>query len=153
MENREGFSQQVHQSLIENLDMVGSPIAISQFGFARLNPPDQIVESYRQAEQRKIDLQKAEADKLVKIKEAEARLEIAKKEAKVRLAKAQAFVEEAETYAKVVTPEWLALRRLEVAEKVAESDNVIFYPLDMATDKAVEMETMRNLRSNAGAGR
>ncbi|MEE8263243.1 MAG: hypothetical protein V3R83_12345 [Gammaproteobacteria bacterium] len=53
--------------------------------------------------QREIDLQKAEADKLVRIKEAEADLEVAKKTAAVRLEKARAFKKEAEELSSAVT--------------------------------------------------
>jgi len=126
--NREAVSTKIFKTLRAELDKIGSPLDVTQFSLAKFNPPKVIIAAYQLTEERKIGLQKAEAEKEVSIKEAEAELAVERKLAEVRLAKAQAFVEEARLMSAAATPQWLEMRRLEVMERMAENKNTVFFP-------------------------
>lgn len=143
--NRELYSAEVHEEVNRVLRESSSPIVVKQFSFAKLNPPKVIKEAFQKAEERKIAVQQAEANKAVSIKEAEAALEVAKKTAAVRLEEARADLAVADLMAKVATPQWLAFRRLQVIEKMSDNKNVVFFPIEMGVDTAVSVQQLRRL--------
>ena len=133
--NRESIGQNIHAAIVAKLKSTKTPIAISRFELADVQPPAVIVAAQEAAKEREIDIQKAEADAQVDIVKAERSLEVAKKERLVEREKAEAIAEQNKIAAKSITPQLLAYRRLEVAEKIyadlAKSDSaVIVVPAD-----------------------
>jgi len=134
--NRETISQSIHVAITDKLKATNTPIIVSRFELADVQPPKVIVEAQEAAKEREIDIQKAEADAQIALVEAERALEVAKADRLVEREKAEAIAEQNRIAAKSITPEVLAYKKLETAEKIytalAASDNVIIVPADSA---------------------
>ena len=136
LENREVIGANIHAAVVEKLTETNTPIRITRFELADIQPPKVIVEAQQNAKEREIAIQKAEADARVAMVEAERALEIAKKNRLVEREKAEAIAEQNRIAAEAITPQLLEYRRLEVQERVfkelANSTNqgLIVVPLD-----------------------
>ncbi len=146
LSQREVIGQNIHAAIAEKLGGTNTPIMVSRFELADVQPPKVIVDAQESAKRREIDIQKAEADAQVQLVEAERALEVAKMERLVARENAEAIAEQNKIAARSVTPELLAYRRLETAERIytslAASENVLIVPADAAsfsniTDDAV----------------
>lgn len=144
--NRESIGLKIHEQISKKLAASKTPMHISRFELADLQPPKIIVEAQEAAKEREIGIQKAEAEAQIRIVEAERELEIAKADRLVEREKAEAIAEQNRIAAASITPKVLAYKKLETMERVysklAESDNVVIVPLDSsgvnsATDDAV----------------
>jgi len=120
-----------------------TPLEIKQFGLANIRFPSIITEAREAAQSRKIDIEKAEADAQVKIREAQARLEVTRAEREADLLAAQTISEQNQILADGVTPEVLRYMELEVLKKMAENQNAVFFPVDMMGSQALENRVMR----------
>lgn len=134
LEQREAIGQAIHAAIIKKLRETNTPLQVSRFELANIQPPEVIVNAQQAAKEREIDIQKAEADAQVDLVKAERELEVAKMQRLVEREKAEAIAEQNKIAAKSITPQLLAYRQLEVAERVfsnlAQSDNVIIIPAD-----------------------
>lgn len=134
LDQREAIGQNIHAAIAKKLKSTNTPLVVSRFELADIQPPKVIVEAQQAAKEREIDIQKAEADAQVQLVQAEKDLEIAKKNRLVEREKAEAIAEQNRIAAESITPQLLAYRRLETAERIyselAKSDNVIIIPAD-----------------------
>lgn len=136
----------IHAAVQEKMSTTKTPLVVSRLELAAVNPPASIVQAQKDAIQRDLDVQKAEANARVKVVEAEQALVVAKKDRLVKREEAMAIAEQNEIAAKSITPQLLAYRKLETAERIyialSKSDNVIIIPADSSgfsntTDNAV----------------
>lgn len=131
---REAIGENIHSTLSAKMKDSSVPILVSRFELANVQPPKVIVEAQQAAKEREIDIQKAEADAQVDMVKAERDLEVAKKTRLVEREKALAIAEQNRIAAKSITPQLLAYRKLEVAERIysdlSKSNNVIIVPAD-----------------------
>lgn len=134
MAQREVIGQNIHAAIAAKLKETNTPISISRFELANVQPPAVIVAAQESAKEREIDIQKAEAEAQIELVKAERALEIAKKDRLVEREKALAIAEQNEIAAKSITPQLLAYRKLETAERIytalAKSSNVVIVPAD-----------------------
>ena len=134
LEQREAIGQSIHAQLSEKMSTTNIPLRITRFELADVQPPAVIVAAQQAAKEREIDIQKAEADAEVDLVKAEKNLMIAKKDRLVEKEKALAIAEQNDIAARSITPQLLAYRKLEVAEKIytelSKSNNVIIVPAD-----------------------
>ncbi|GAA3918326.1 SPFH domain-containing protein [Litoribacillus peritrichatus] len=134
LENRESISQNIHAAISDKLISTKTPLVISRFELADVQPPKVIVQAQEAAKKREIDIQQAEADAQVKLTEAELALEVAKKDRLVEREKAEAIAEQNRIAAKSITPEVLAYKKLETAlaiyTELAKNGNTIIIPAD-----------------------
>ena len=134
LSQREAIGQNIHAAISQKLNGTNTPIIVSRFELAEVQPPDVIVGAQEAAKRREIDIQKAEADAQVQLVEAERALEVAKMQRAVDREKAQAIAEQNKIAAASITPQLLAYRRLEAAERIytelAGSSNVVIVPAD-----------------------
>ena len=146
LSQREAIGQNIHAAITEKMADQDTPIILSRFELADIQPPKVIVDAQESAKEREIDIQRAEADAQVQMVEADRDLEVAKRRRLVDRAKAEAIAEQNRIAAQSVTPELLAYRRLEAAERIytvlAQSENTIIVPADSGifnniTDDAV----------------
>lgn len=146
LQNRESIGQNIHAAIAKKLKETNTPMVISRFELADVQPPKVIVAAQQAAKEREIDIQKAEADAQVDLVKAERELEVAKKNRLVEREKAEAIAEQNRIAAKSITPEVLAYKKLETALEVykalAASGNTIIIPADSSsfhgiTDDAV----------------
>jgi regulator of protease activity HflC (stomatin/prohibitin superfamily) len=137
LEQRETIGENIHAAVVQKLRETKTPLLVSRFELASVLPPDVIVLAQQAAKEREIDIQQAEADAQVQMVEAEKALEVAKKDRLVARENAEAIAEQNRIAADSVTPELLAYRRIEAAERIyaslAASSNVIIVPADSGT--------------------
>jgi len=127
--NQSAVSERLRQEVSSALDK--TPLEIKQFGLANITFPAIITQAREAAQSRKIDVERAEADAQVKIREAQARLEVTRAEREADLLAAQTIAEQIRILAEGVTPEVLRYMELEVLKKMADNQNAVFFPVDM----------------------
>jgi len=146
LEQREAIGGNTHAVIAAKLKSSKTPIIISRFQLADIQPPAVIVNAQQAAKEREIDIEKANADAEVDLVKATRDLEVAQKNRLVETEKAHAIAEQNEIASESITPQLLAYRKLETAERIylalAKSDNVIIIPADSSgfsntTDNAV----------------
>lgn len=134
LSNREAIGNNIHVAISEKLKATNTPLILSRFELANVQPPEVIVKAQEAAKEREIDIQRAEADAQVDLVKAERALEVAKKDRLVEREKAEAIAEQNKIAADSITPQLLAYRKLEVAERIytalAQSSNTIIVPAD-----------------------
>ena len=136
LENRESISTQLLAAIRE--DLVHTPITVTVFGLADVQPPKVIIDAQEAAKKREIEIQEAEADKLVKLTEAEAALAVAKKQQQVDLTEAETQVLVNNKLAEGVTQAFITQRALKVLEAMANSRNKVFLiPNEALTNPAM----------------
>ena len=137
LEKRQEISANIHAAIQEKMAETNTPLIVSRFELADVQPPEVIVMAQQNAKEREIDIQKAEADAEVQLVEAEMALEVAKKDRLVEREKAEAIAEQNEIASASITPEVLAYKRLETAVSIytalAASNNVIIVPASSST--------------------
>ena len=148
MQNRDEISQELTKVVREKLK--ASPLTIPQFGLADIQPPKVIVAAQEAAKEREIAIDRAEADKQVRLKEAEGALAVAVKQQQVDLKEAETQVLVDKKLSEGVSPAFIAQRSLKVLEKLATSDNKVFFmPMEAMNNPAIIMGTVNesfNLR-------
>jgi regulator of protease activity HflC (stomatin/prohibitin superfamily) len=143
LQNREAIGQNIHAAISEKLKSTNTPLILSRFELADVQPPETIVNAQKAAKEREIAIQQAEADAKVAIVEAERALEIAKKDRLVEREKALAIAEQNKIAAKSITPQLLMYRKLEVAERImtelanSKNQGLIVVPTDMTATTGV----------------
>lgn len=137
LSEREAISANIHAAISKKLTATKTPLKVSRFELADIQPPEVIVQAQQAAKEREIDIEKAEADAQVNLVKAERQLEVAKKDRLVEREKALAIAEQNKIAANSITPQLLAYRRLETAENIykalANSDNVVIVPADSSS--------------------
>ncbi len=132
--NRTAIGENIHAAIAKKLKDTSTPLNISRFELANVQPPKVIVKAQEAAKEREIDIQKAEANAQVQLVEAKLALEVAKKNRLVEREKAEAIAEQNQIAAKSITPQVLAYKKLETAVEIytalAKSNNVIIIPAD-----------------------
>jgi regulator of protease activity HflC (stomatin/prohibitin superfamily) len=127
--NQSAVSERLRQEVSGALKK--TPLEVKQFGLANIKFPSVITQAREAAQSRKIDVERAEADAQVKIREAQARLEVTRAEREADLLAAQTIAEQNQILAEGVTPEVLRYMELEVLKEMAKNKNAVFFPVDM----------------------
>lgn len=143
MTNRDAVSTEIENAVTDELK--SSPMVILNFGLADLQPPAIIVTAQEQAKEREIQIQRAEADKLVKLTEAQARLEVAKKQQEIDLLEAETQAKVEEVLSAKVNNAFVTQRGLKILEALAASNNkVIFMPFEALHNPAMVLGSLQN---------
>lgn len=143
MENRDAIGQEIWQAVRERLK--ATPITMTQFGLADVQPPGVIVKAQEAAKSREIAIQQAEADKQVALKVAEAAYEVAVKQQQVDLKEAETQVLVEEKLSRSVNRAFIAQRSLRVLEELAKSQNkIMFLPLETFANPALILGAVNN---------
>lgn len=127
-----------------------TPISIKQLGLADVQPPEVIVRAREAAKEREIAIQRAEADKQVKLKEAEAALEVAKKQQQVDLKEAETQVLVNQKLTEGVNEAFVTQRWLKVMEQLSRntSGKVIILPYEAIKNPSLMMGVSNYSLSN-----
>jgi regulator of protease activity HflC (stomatin/prohibitin superfamily) len=108
-----------------------TPLEVKQFGLADIRFPPVVRQAMEATQERRIAIERAEADAQVQIREAQARLEVTRAEREADLLEAQTVAEANKILADGVTPELLEYRRWQVIEKMSQNKNTVFFPVEM----------------------
>lgn len=115
-----------------------TPLEIKQLGLANIKFPAVITAAREAAQSRKIDIDRADADAQVKIREAQARLEVTRAEREADLLAAQTISDQNKILAGGVTPEVIRYMELEVLKRMADNGNTIFFPVEMSSSVGLQ---------------
>lgn len=139
MENRAKVSEELTKLIRARLGE--TPISIKLLGLADVQPPEVIVRAREAAKEREIAIQRAEADKQVKLKEAEAALEVANKQQQVDLKEAETQVLVNQKLAEGVNAAFVTQRWLKVMDQLSRNSEgkVIILPFEAMKNPAVLM--------------
>ena len=108
-----------------------TPLEVRQFGLADIRFPSVVRTAMEATQERRIAIERAEAEAQVQIREAQARLEVARAEREADLLEAQTIAEANKLLAEGVTPELLEYRRWQVISEMAKNNRVVFFPVEM----------------------
>ncbi len=135
--NREVLGAELHKLVREKLK--DTPIQATQFGFADIQPPLIIVAANEEAKKRSIEIEKAKADKLVALEQADARVEVARKNQEADLIEAETQVLVNLKLAESVSDAFIAQRSLRILSDLAKSGNTIWVlPVEALGDNAIK---------------
>ncbi len=115
-----------------------TPIQLKQFGFTNLQPPAIVVKAQEERKQREIAIERAKADKLVSLEQAEAAREVAIKQQEVDLIEAETQALVNERLAQAVSGPFVLQRYLQFLNKMAESDNAVFIPFEVLQNPGLD---------------
>ncbi|MCB0344251.1 MAG: SPFH domain-containing protein [Bdellovibrionales bacterium] len=124
LSNLDAVSQEIHAAVQAKL--AETPIDATVLALANVDPPQVIIDAQEAAKKREIEIKEAEADKLVKLTEADAALEVARKQQEVDLVEAETQVLVNQKLAEGVTPAFVTQRMIKVMETLAASPNKVF---------------------------
>jgi regulator of protease activity HflC (stomatin/prohibitin superfamily) len=127
--NQGAVSEQLRQDV--SVALQRTPLEVKQFGLADLNYPAVIKDAMEATTKRKIDIERAEADAQVKIREAQAALEVTRAQREGDLLAAQTIAESNRILAGGVTPELIRYMEIEALKVMAANPNTVFFPVEM----------------------
>ena len=123
MENRDAISIELREEI--GAELTGSPIGIIRLALAEAQPPKVMLDAQESAKKREIEIQEAEADKMVKMTEADAALEIARKQQQIDLLEAETQVLVEQKLSESVNEAFVTQRSLRILEEWGGSQNKV----------------------------
>ncbi len=126
--SRERISDELYTKVAEALD--GTALSIKRFGLADVQFPDIITKAKEAAAERREQIEREKAQFEIQKVQLERQLEEAKMKRAIEREKAEATKEVNDILAKSVTDKFLSYRSLEVLEKMAQSENKVFVPME-----------------------
>ena len=126
--NRESISNELFDKVSESLK--GSSLSIKRFGLADVQFPDVITKAKEAAAERREQIEREKAQFEIQKVQLERALEEAKMTREIEKERAEATREVNNILAKSVTDKFLSYRSLEVLEKIADSQNKVFIPVE-----------------------
>jgi hypothetical protein len=149
MENRETIGAEIREAVRESLE--GRPVSVLNFGLGDIQPPDVILQAEIGRKTREIEINRADADKQIRLRQAEANLEVAALEQSVELKQAETQVLVEQKLKEGFSQAYVAQRALRILEAMAASDNkVIFLPTEALSNPAVMIGSMQEALPEAG---
>lgn len=138
------LSAEVGQAVAKALE--GTPIQISDVAMGDIDYPAVVNKSIEAVEQRRLAIMQEEAQAEIEMTKKRNEQRLAEADYEIRMTRARTVRDENKTIGEGVTPELLELKRLEVAEKLAESANEsskVFLPMEALTTTGAQVEMYR----------
>ena len=126
--SREKISAELYNKVSKSLE--GSALSVTRFGLADVQFPDIITKAKEAAAERREQIDREKAQFEIQKVQLERALEEAKMTRAIEREKAEATREVNDILAKSVTDKFLSYRSLEVLEKMADSENKVFVPIE-----------------------
>lgn len=105
-----------------------TPIEISEVALGNIEYPAVVVAAINQAEERRLQIEREEAQAAIDLLKKENERAIAEANYQVEMTRARTIRDTNSTIAEGITPEILALRQIEAQEKMAENNRAVFMP-------------------------
>ncbi len=145
------LSKHTIEYVLSNLDLVSNelyeackveldktPLTVHRLGLADVRPPDIILRAQETAKEREVAIKQAEAEKQIKLANAEAAREVALKQQEVDLIEAETQVLVEKKLAESVSEAFVTQRSLKALDKLATSGNtIVFLPMEAMTNPAI----------------
>ncbi|MCG8354695.1 MAG: hypothetical protein MI920_03905 [Kiloniellales bacterium] len=139
--SRERLNQEIFQAVLAALE--DTPLSVKRLAFADLQFPQVITQAKEAAAERRIEIERAEAQKQIRLVELQTELETARMERNIRKERAEAALEENRIFAQSVTDKYLAYKRLEVLQTLASNPNAVFVPFEALGTLGLENRIFR----------
>ncbi len=138
MSHRAEISQELETEIRARLK--DTPLSVVNFGLSKVQPPDLILEAQTAAKERKVAIDTAKADRLVKLTEANASLEVARKQQLVDLLEADTQRQVGLKLTKGVNQAFVHQRVLGILEVLSTGrDRIVVLPEAALTNPALMM--------------
>ncbi|HMO19033.1 MAG TPA: SPFH domain-containing protein [Oligoflexia bacterium] len=124
LSHREEVNKELENVLHKALSK--TPIIIDHFGMSSLQPPELIVVAQKLARERVIEIERAKADRLVRLTEADARLAVARKQQMVDLLQADTQRQVGFMLSKGVNLPFIQQRSLSILDEISGQEKKIF---------------------------
>lgn len=145
MANRDTISIQIRTAMEEAL--THTPFTVVQMGLADMQYPGVIIAAREAAEQRRIDIEREEAERQIRLIQAQTELEVAQAQQAIRLTEAETIRLENEEVAESVTPQYIMYRMLEVQQQMAMGDSTVIFPAQFMTSIQDAVSVMENFQA------
>jgi regulator of protease activity HflC (stomatin/prohibitin superfamily) len=140
MAKRETINDELAKAMTDLFSGKKYPIGVIQFGLADIQYPEIIIKAQELAKEREVQIQTAEAQKAVQLKEAEAALEVARKQQEIDLVEAETQVLVEQKISEAVSEAFVTQRALKVLDKMADNPNKTFIlPMEAFTQPEMLM--------------
>jgi regulator of protease activity HflC (stomatin/prohibitin superfamily) len=138
--NVDEVNKNYHRITIELYEAIkpklkGLPIQISDVTIGNIEYPEIVTKAIEQAKERRMAIEKEQAQVQIELEKAKGREQVAKAEYRIKMLEAKRIRDYNKMIEQGVTPNLLKLRTLEVQEKmvqaIQDNKNVIYMPMDM----------------------
>lgn len=126
--NYHRISGEISEVLIEALK--NTPLEISNVNLGDIEYPDVVNDAINAAAERDLAIAKEEAQQKIEMTKKKNERALAEADYQIQITKAKAVRDANKILGQGITPELLALRNLEVLEKMAENNNAVFMPYE-----------------------
>lgn len=127
--NFDRITAELHAGLTEK--MKNSPLEVSNITLAEIKYPAVITQAIEAQHARRLAIETEQNQQAIEMVKRTNELELAKAEYDIRITRAKAIRDENELTAKGISPMLIQYRQLEVMEKLADSNNTVFFPYEM----------------------
>lgn len=141
-ENQGAVSEALRESVSNALQK--TPLDVAQFGLARMNYPSVVREAMEATQERKIAIEREEANAQVDIRRAQAQLEVRRAERAADILAAETIAESNRIMGENITPEVIRYLELQALNKMAENKNTIFFPVEMLGTEALNKRVLES---------
>ncbi len=124
MESLDPISKEIQDAV--NARLADSPISVKYCGLGTVQPPQVIVQAQEKAKKRQIEIETAEAQKLVSLTIADANYQVGLKQQEIELVEAETQVLTDLVLADAVSKAYVAQRSLRVLDGLANNPNATF---------------------------
>lgn len=130
---------EVHQNYVRLSDeisaalkeaLVNTPLEVSEVALGNIEYPEVVVTAINEAEERRLQIAREEAQAAIDILKAENARIVAEANYQVEMTRARTIRDTNATIAEGITPEILELRKIEALELMATNQNAVFMPFD-----------------------
>lgn len=136
LSNLDAVSNELYDACKKELDK--TPLTVHRLGLADVRPPDIILRAQETAKEREVAIKQAEAEKQIKLANAEAAREVALKQQEVDLIEAETQVLVEKKLAESVSEAFVTQRSLKALDKLASSENtIVFLPMEAMTNPSI----------------
>ncbi len=136
-ENYERLSKEISAALAK--DLQGTPIALSEVALGSLRYPKIVTDAINAAKERELAIKKEEAQAEIDLTKKRNEGLLAEANYQIEITKAKAIRDSNKIIGQGITPELLALRQLEVQEKMATNGAAVFMPYEAMKTTAGQM--------------
>jgi len=129
--NYKRISQQLSDAVLESFK--STPIELSQVMIGNINYPDVINASIEANEERRLAIEKEEAQAAIDMTKKTNELVLAQKDYEIEITRAKAVRDANKIIGEGITEDLLALRALEVQSEMAKNNSAVFMPYEAMT--------------------
>lgn len=134
LSNLENVSSEIESKV--RVELKNTPIDLLRLNLAAVNPPKVVVMAQEAKKKREIEVEQANADKMVKLTEADAALEVAKKQQQVDLLEAETQVLVEKKLSESVNEAFVTQRMMKIYEAHAKNGKLLIVPTDLLRNPA-----------------